>query len=117
MEYINTAIFSASVATATINSSPVRVESSFSVSAQAKFSAANSGTLKLQFSNDVSTNINESLFVPTNWSDLTGATVTPAAATIAAIQPVTVCAQWIRAVWTPTAGAGTFSVRLNAIGN
>lgn len=117
MSSLNRAVVTAGDATATVNSSIVDGTNLYWISAQVVFSVANSGTLKLQGSNDFdpdSVNIAGN-YTPTNWSDITGATVTPAAATVAMIQKVETSYQWIRAVWTPTAGAGTFTVRIKGL--
>lgn len=118
MNSLNRAIISAGNATLTLNSNTVDGTNLFSVSVQAVFSVANSGTLKLQASNDYdpdSVNISGN-YTPTNWSDITGASHTIAAATTAFIPKTEVSNQWIRAVWTPTAGAGTVTVRVKTIG-
>lgn len=87
----------------------------FYVSAQVVTSGTATGTLKLQFSNDV--NAQNPLSQPTNWTDIPSATVTVASAGAAGIPKTDLCYQWVRAVWThANAGTGTVIVNLKFIG-
>jgi hypothetical protein len=103
-------------ATATQTSSAVIALQLYRGSVQASFSAANSGTLKLQASNDVPPGSPAYAFTPTNWVDVPGATSTIAGVTSALIPTTEFSYYWLRLVWTPTAGAGTITAQLNALG-
>lgn len=108
MRFLNEPIFS-NASQVTSNSGTVDSSYMTSVSAQAFFTdGAAAGTLKLQMSNDHAN--------PTNWNDITGATVTVAAGATSAIPKIDICCQWIRAVWTSTGGAGTFTANLKTLG-
>lgn len=80
--------------------------------------AASAGTLKIQGSNDVPVDtVNPPQFVPTNWADVpatAGGTVT--AGTSIAVEKTQVNYRWLRVTWTRSAGAGTFTVRINTQG-
>lgn len=80
--------------------------------------AAAAGALKVQWSNDVASSGDlPSSFLPTNWLDVPSATVTVAAGATSFIpMPTQICYRWLRLVWTRTAGAGTFTVFMNAQG-
>jgi hypothetical protein len=98
-----------------IAGSPVSIaigsNNSFNATVQATFTdAAAAGTLKLQASNDP---IN-----PTNWSDITGASVVVVAGALVITPSVInhLCYQFIRAVFTRTAGAGTITAYLQTTG-
>lgn len=112
MRFLNEPIFNAA-SQVTGNSSPVDCSYVLNMSAQAYFSdAAAAGTLKFQASNDPLSTTGG----PVHWSDITGATVTVAAGATSIILQFNVCYQWIRAVWTSTGGAGTFTVNLKTNG-
>lgn len=83
---------------------------------------ANAGTVKLQGSNDICTFGNMALadFTPTTWVDLPSTTF-KGSGVVAAGAAVTLIVEqnvysWIRAVWTPSAGAGTITAIINSQG-
>jgi len=105
-------------ATSPLNSSKIDARQIYALSLVIVSSnGANAGTLKLQGSNDMCAFGNvASAFTPTNWVDITSATATVAAGAIGYISVNPVCFAWIRAVWTPSAGAGTITVTANSQG-
>lgn len=64
------------------------------------------GTLKVQVSNDKPSGVQPALFVPTNWSDLGGASVTINGNTNGFVGFNELCGEWVRVVWTPSSGSG-----------
>lgn len=113
MRYINEPIFNAAVATVLINSGAVDVSASVILGVQAVFTdGAAAGALKLQVSNDLVQQASQIV----NWTDFPAATVTVVAGAAPYLRVVDFVGQWARLVWTPTAGAGTFTARLKTIG-
>lgn len=100
------------------NSDAVSADTMVYVSVQVVFTdVAAAGTLKLQASNDVKDTSNPGKqFVPTNWNDITGASVVVAAGATSLIPQLLVSYRWIRAVWTRTGGAGTFTASIKSSG-
>ena len=83
----------------------------FAMSAQAVVTGTSTGTLNIQFSNDVVDPTN--VPVPTNWSNITGITVAIAGAGVYQIPKFDVCYAWLRASFVHTnAAAGTITVTL-----
>ena len=86
-------------------------------------SGSNAGTVKLQGSNDICAFGNvPSAFTPAaaSWVDipsaaLLGSGVVASGATVTLLYRDT-CYAWIRAVWTPSAGAGTITAIINTQG-
>ena len=96
------------------SSDPIQADQIFSVSCQAVTSGSNpNGALKLQFSNDSLTLAGG----PTNWSDVTSATVSTTNNGVYAIQKADICANWIKFVYTNASGSGVITARFkgNAI--
>lgn len=90
----------------------------FYISAQVVSTGASTGTLKLQFSNDIVNPQAPNGAAPTNWSDITGASVSVTAASVTAILKTEVCYAYIRAVYTHNNGsAGTVSANLQVMSN
>jgi len=85
------------------NSSAVPATQILSVSAQAVVGSGALGTLKLQFSNDKPNQSGGPVAGPTNWSDVTSASIAVSGAGLFAIQKTEVCAQYLRLVYTSTA--------------
>ena len=83
-----------------------------SISAQAVGTGTTpGGTLKMQASDDPS-NPTTGGTAPANWTDITGATATVAAANTPVIMPkVEVCYGWVRFVFTTSGGSGPLTVR------
>lgn len=78
--------------------------------------AAAAGTLKIQVSNDQCGFGNLAAdFTPSNWNDLSGASVVVAAGATSVIAKQDMCWRWMRLVWTRTAGAGTFTATVNEL--
>lgn len=97
--------------TGTITSAAVVSRFVLAATAQAVFTdAAAAGTLKLQGSNDATS--------PTHWNDIANATTTVVAGATATtpLLAANLCYQWIRVVWTSSAGAGTVTVNLHTVG-
>lgn len=101
------------------DSAKVDCQQLFAASFIATFSdAAAAGTLKIQGSNDPCPYSNVAAdFTPTNWADIPSASVVVASGATSTVQISQICYRWIRAAWTRSAGAGTFTVYLNAMGN
>lgn len=115
MKFLNDVVFNAQ-AIASVNSAAIDCSQMVTVSLQASFTdAAAAGTIKLQASNDHTNAGNLPTFTPTNWSDIPTATATSAAGATVLIAATNVCYQFIRVVWTRTAGAGTFTATLKTV--
>lgn len=96
-----------------ISSAAIDAENLFQVSAQiATTGGASAGTLKMQASNDDPT---AGGAAPTNWNDVSGASVVVNAAGAFLIPKTEICYQYIRFVYTAT-GGGTISVRVKGLG-
>lgn len=115
MRTVNTKIIDAQ-ANATLSSTHFDASMVYAISAIANFSdAAAAGTVKLQASNDFTDAGNLAAdFTPTVWVDIPSASAVVVAGASVVIPVPQMCYRWVRAVWTRTAGAGTFSVKLNA---
>lgn len=110
MQYINAQIITQRAAIGSYNSDPIRTRYERAISLQAvSVGAGNLGAIKLQFSDDESN--------PTNWSDITGKTVSVSGAGVIAIEAFDICYEWIRAVYTDsgTSGGGTIAARAKTI--
>lgn len=120
MRNLNTPII-LNASNATANFNEINASQMYSASFIAVFSdVAAAGTLKVQASNDWSNSGNlPSDFAPAanSWIDIPSASVVVAAgATSLVPMPLSISYRWLRLVWTRTAGAGTFSVYINAQG-
>lgn len=110
MRYYNDPIMSATVAASgTTNGTALVVQLARFVSAQAVVTSTANGTLKIQVSNDDGVS-------PTNWSDLTGATVSIAGAGSYLIPAQNMSYQWLRVVYTASSGSGTIVVNAHMVG-
>lgn len=98
MRYSNETLINAVTANATTNTAAIDARQVLCVSAQIVSTAAGTGTLKLQVSNDHFGNVGN----PTNWSDVTSATVSITAAGVFYIQKTEICAEYARLVYTDT---------------
>jgi len=84
-------------------------------------SGSNAGAVKLQGSNDICAFGNvAAAFTPTTWVDIPS-TMIDGSGTVAAGAAVTLVLKqvpyaWIRAVWTPSGGAGTVTAIVNTQG-
>jgi hypothetical protein len=103
---------------ASVNQSPsfIQAHNLFNVSAQCVVTGSSTGTLKLQFSNDI-TDPTLQLTAPTNWSDIPNAAVTVSGAGVFGIAKADLCYQFIRLVFIKNNGsAGTISANIKALG-
>lgn len=111
-----TAISAADAAQPTQASNAIAAAYVMAASAQCVLSGAGSnvGTVKLQASNDSPI----SGAAPTHWSDVTSASVTFAANGTMLIPKTELCYQWIRFLFTNTAGSGvnTITVQVQSWG-
>lgn len=98
------------------NSAAIQTMNIFQMSAQVVATGASTGTVKLQFSNDI-VNPSTPPAAPTHWSDIPSATVSVSAAGVFAIPKTDICYEFVRVVYTHTNGsAGTISVNIKALG-
>lgn len=109
MRYYNDPILNAANAATNQNSTAVNVQLARFASVQAVVTGSATGTLKLQVSNDDNGS-------PTNWSDLTGATVSVSGAGVYLIPAQNMSYQFIRAVYTAASGTGTITVNAHMVG-
>lgn len=94
-----------------IESDPIKTEFVVMASLQAVSTGTSTGTVKIQVSNDPIT------AVPTNWTDLSGATVNVTAASKVIIPKYDSCYNWTKIVYTKNNGdTGTLSVNFKSIG-
>lgn len=99
---------------ATVTTAAIPALNLFSCSVQlAATGAGAAGTLKIQASNDHPVAANT---VPTNWSDITGASVSVSGAGAYLIPKTDLCYEYIRLVYT-NSGTGTISVVFKALGD
>ncbi len=100
-----------SAANVSANSSVLDVNGVYGITVIGIFSdAASTGTIQLQGSNDVSDAGTQMPFVPTNWANIPSGSVAVTAGGVVAVEKPNLCYQWVRAVWTRTAGAGTIQL-------
>jgi hypothetical protein len=76
------------------------------------------GSVKIQGSNDLPVTGQRAGYVPTNWSDIPNATATITAGAAPMIVLSNVACQWVRAVFTRSAGVvgETITVKCNSVG-
>lgn len=103
---------------ASFNGSSIIADQLIACSAQAVNVGTGVGTVKLQASNDgpglrVDAKGNP---LPTNWNDITGATVAVSGAGPFLIPKIDLGYRYIRAVYTFTSGTGTISVNIATLG-
>lgn len=122
MRFINAAILNGANAGTSQNSLVIDASQIVSASFQiVSSSGSNAGSLQIQFSNDLSTGLatdSNGRLVPTNWSNL-GSAVTVTGGGLQKVEiPQSSYAgyRWLRAVWTPSAGAGTITVTVFTLG-
>jgi len=109
MRFYNEPVINAASAAANQNSIAVTSQLCRFASAQAVITGSAVGTLKLQVSNDDGGSA-------TNWSDLSGATVSISGAGAYLIPAQNMSYQFIRAVYTFTSGTGAITVNLHMVG-
>lgn len=103
---------------ASVNQSPSFIPSTnwFNVSVQCVVTGASTGSLKLQFSNDI-VDPTLQLTAPTHWSDIPSAAVTISGPGVFGIAKTDLCYQFIRLVYVKNNGsAGTISANIKALG-
>ncbi len=120
----NTIIISAASATTTQNS--LILDAAFIVSASFQINSSNSGnagTLQIQASNDLVNTLasgvpNTGQPAVVNWANLAASgTVVGGASTMVSVPQSSYAGyRWLRAVWTPSSGAGTITVNSFTIG-
>lgn len=113
-------LFDAQTAVGTQTSGKLDTRQVYSISVIISSSdGSNAGTLKLQGSNAPTGfgNVAMDFTPPTaSWVDIPNATVTVATGETDVISVLQHCYAWTRAVWTPSAGAGTITVETNTQG-
>lgn len=93
-------------------------QSLFQISLQAVVTGTSTGTLKLQYSNDIVNPTEPSGTTPTNWTDISGASVAVAGAGVVGIPKTDLCYEFVKVVFTHTSGeAGTLTVNVKAFGS
>ena len=119
MRNVNERFASQSVSgTTPITFAKIDAQQLITISFQAVFTdLAVGGTLKIQMSNDPCAYGNTAgVFTPTNWTDIPNATATVTAGLGGIVSLQQVGYRWMRAIFTPSAGAGTCFVQFNAMG-
>lgn len=98
------------------NGTAIPAENLFSCSVQAVITGTSTGTLKLQFSNDIVDPINPPQ-APAHWSDIPSASVSVSGAGTVLIAKTDLCYQFIRAVYSKNNGAsGSITVNIKVLG-
>jgi hypothetical protein len=112
MRSYNEPILNAADASVNQNSIIVKTENLHLASLQVIMTGTAAGTVKLQASNDEPLNN----VAPSNWVDISGATVSVSAAGIFLIPKLDVCYNFLRAVYTFASGTGTVTAKIHMIG-
>jgi len=112
MRFYNESIIKAANAAVSQNSIAVESKLCRFASVQAVVTGTAAGSIKLQVSNDEVVNGGS----PSNWSDLTGATVSISGAGVYLIPAQNMGYQFIRAVYTASSGSGTITANLHMVG-
>lgn len=98
------------------NGAAIPAGQQFCFSAQIVVGGGTTGTLKVQYSNDVPNPVVTG-WAPTNWVDITGANSTVSGNGVTGIQKTEICAAWIRPVWTHNNGTtGSVVVNIQVMG-
>lgn len=111
MRSLPTNAFSTTNITITTNGKSLITDQVIALSCQCVATGTLTGTLKLQASNDPQT-----LGNPTNWTDISGATVSVSSAATFLIPKLDISYEFVRAVFTASAGTGTLSAQFKTIG-
>jgi len=107
MKNLNEILLNAVSADASTESDPIEICNLQNCSLQAVITGGSSpaGSVKYQVSNDKP--LSElAPFTPTNWFDLTNASVTFTDAAVKGTANVAISHHWLKAVWTKTGGSG-----------
>lgn len=106
MKFVNyVALNAANAATASSTSSAIDASQMLSCSLQVTSAGTLAGTTKLQFSNELKS--------PTNWVDITSATVDSLDSQSVGIMKLETAYQWLRVVYTKSSGTGTITATLH----
>lgn len=119
MKILSKQILSAASITPSRNSQAIDTSQMIQISAQVVTTAGSSPTfsVKLQASNDVCDhgNLPGGSFTPTNWTDISGATVNVTQDGAVIIPKTEICYRWVRVVITFTSGTGNVAVTIFGI--
>lgn len=106
----STEIALAAAAGANTNGAAIDCSQVFALSLMVVTTSTLAGTAKLQFSNDPFTPGH----APTNWLDITSASVTPSSAGVLGLMKLDACYNWVRVVWTKSGGSGAITCYLRS---
>ena len=112
MRSFNEPIINGADASVNQNSQIVDARNLHLASVHVSMTGTAAGTVKLQASNDEPT----TGLPPSNFVDISGATVSVSAAGQFLIPKLDVCYNYIRAVYTATSGTGTVTAKIHMIG-
>lgn len=110
MKFLRRTVFESADATASTNSAPIDANQLLALSVQVIQGLAGNatGSVKVQISNDDADD-----GVPTNWTDVSGATVNLAGAAGSVLIPkMELSYRWIRIVYTRSGGGGILSIKI-----
>jgi len=111
MRQMNSAVLSAADASSSQTSITINSADLHLASAQVVITGTAAGAVKLQASNDAPTS-----GAVSNWSDISGATVSVSGAGAYLIPELDVCYNHLQAVFTRSSGTGTITVNVHLIG-
>lgn len=115
MKYLSQQNIAATSITPSFNGPAIDTSQILQISLQAIVTGSSpTGTIKIQASNDICTtaNLPAASFTPTNWTDISGATVSYSAVGAVIIPKLDLCYRFIRIVNTFTSGTGTVAVNV-----
>ncbi len=118
MKYLSQQNIASRSITPTYNGPAIDASQLLQISVQAVIASGTSptGSVKIQASNDVCHTGNQPTpFVPTNWTDISGATVSYTDNGSLLIPKLDLCYRWIRIVNTFGSGTGNVSVTIFAV--
>lgn len=110
---INDALLSNANAGGNLTSSACNISRMTAFSLQSISTGTANGTIKVQVSNDPPSEGTNAV-IPSNWTDLPGATIAMAAASIQILARTSVSYNWLQVIYTRTGGAGTLTVNIKA---
>lgn len=96
---------------ATVNGPAISLDMVVALSVHSVSTSTGVGTIKVQVSNDP-----PGSKAPSNWADLSGATISVTAASSLVLPKIDVSYQWCRLVYTKTSGSGSLTARIKSIG-
>lgn len=103
--------------TTSFNGPAILCDQLFALSAQIIAGGTLVGSLKLQGSNDAPVNVpGGAAPTATNWSDISGASVSVSSAGVFLIPKTEICYQYIRLVWTRDSGSGNVVINTMQLG-